>query len=283
MSCSVTLKPTREKVNNAQNSKVALKLEEGNTVANFVNYFLYFDNNDELMCYNTLYREAPYFNPTPIGKNAFGVFTNYEGERALFLVGEYHTREGNIIKEGYIVSSNKPSLIKDEIIPEIEEKKSFYIKPGGLEVDGKKEAIMYDLENNEVQNLSHTASFYKGDTGSTICRASMSDSEQCFEDSDFNIVGEKVGDEHTISIKNNDLLGYKDIALSTSQNALTLMNAKIDFCIQFEILKEEKEKLCKELDESSMMISGQHHSCVSELAKANFAIEPVTYDIGTYM
>ncbi|WP_339048885.1 hypothetical protein [Candidatus Mesenet endosymbiont of Phosphuga atrata] len=52
---------------------------------------------------------------------------------------------------------------------------------------------------------------------------------------------------------------------------------------QTEECNREKEALCKKLDETSMALSREHHPCISELAKANFAIEPATYDIGTYM
>ncbi|GHM58833.1 MAG: hypothetical protein sL5_09260 [Candidatus Mesenet longicola] len=174
------------------------------------------------------------------------------------------------------------------------EKPQIYIKPS--EYDQKHNhvirAFLYDIDNNQIGSLSGHV-FHCRPDGDTlfISYSSLKHQEVIhFQPSTNNVFAEKIDGEFEINHPdkwldaNSYTRDYNNLDVDYDLlDKIIMEQQKNDRYCQLEELRKEKEALCKELDGSSMMMSGQHHPCISELAKANFAIEPATYDIDTYM
>ncbi|XGA07934.1 MAG: hypothetical protein U0X86_000064 [Wolbachia endosymbiont of Xenopsylla cheopis] len=145
--------------------------------------------------------------------------------------------------------------------------------------------VLYDTKDNEIGVFVDTNAILSDDQLIVLdYRLSTS-----FYDDKVNAIMDKIDGYYQFYYQKGDRNYLQtDIEnININYNVLDkIMIAEQDkdnpYC-QIEALNREKEKLCKNLDETSMALSGQHHPCISELAKANFAIEPATYDIGTYM
>lgn len=79
---------------------------------------------------------------------------------------------------------------------------------------------------------------------------------------------------------------------SFSDNKTEYMNINYDLldkimennlCCRAEELNKQNKELCSELDRVTIAVTGRHHECMLELAKADSAVDVATYSIDTYM
>lgn len=210
-------------------------------------------------------------------------------------------RDGNIIKsEHYGISDVEESDIIGSINGSIDFEKYLNIDKPQLMVityptscNNVHKAILVDVSDEyslPVGEFVETIAYYVD--GSSLINFSSIYGEGTMSSKEPTVIIGKINDQYRLSILDDGQ--YRLILNSGQFSTLRVKDLKVNYdmlnkvmdevlCNQIEIANKEKEALCKELDEASMLMSEEHHKCVSELAKANFIMDQATYDTDTYM